>query len=175
MTRAVLCHPLGDPEAEGAEAAGNEIGGIGIELDGVRLKGADMLETCDKALTGAIGDMVVGSGMSDIGPEESDLIGGGNGRQIDHSTPGIGIFEGKDFAQAPEGRLCGLQGRRIGPGGDGGAADQPEFGRGRSLGLQQRRDMKQGAARQELSLLERIDGQGIGRGGIQGPQVNDTA
>ena len=123
MTRAVLCHPLGDPEAERTEAAGDEIGGVGMECDGMRLKGADALETCDKALTSAEGDMVVGSGMSDIGPEHGDFIGSGNGREIDYSAPGIGVFEGEDFSQAPEGRLCGLQGKGSRSGGDGGAAD----------------------------------------------------
>ena len=118
-----MCHPLGDAQAEGAEAAGDEIGGVGMEIDGMRLNGAEALETSDKTLTGAKGDMVVGRRMSDIGPEHGDFIGSGNRRQIDHSAPGFGVFEGEDFTQAPEGRLCGLEGKRSRTGRDGGAAD----------------------------------------------------
>ena len=92
----MLYHPVGDPEAQGAEAAGDEIGGVGLELDGRRLSGTGALETCDIALTSAKGDMVVrrrDERYRTRACETSSSVA--NRRQIDHSSPGFGVFEGE--------------------------------------------------------------------------------
>jgi hypothetical protein len=69
MTGALLSHPLSQPEPEGTEAAGDEIGGVGVELQLLRFRSTNALETSDKTLTVAKGDMVFGGRRADIGPE----------------------------------------------------------------------------------------------------------
>jgi hypothetical protein len=119
---------LSEPEAEGAEAAGDEIAGVGLELDGFRFTGWEALETGDKALAVAKGDMVFSVGTDDIGPEACGIIFSGEVREVEQSTPEVRVFEGEDFPEAPEGSLCRLQGEERRTGRDGAAAYQPEPG-----------------------------------------------
>ena len=62
MTGAVLYHPVGDPEAQGAEAAGDDVGGIGWNWTAQDPACCPVRGAGRSALTSSKGEMVVGVG-----------------------------------------------------------------------------------------------------------------
>lgn len=110
----------GQPQPQDAEAAGDEIRGIGPNGGWQRLRRAAALQARDIPPRSPVGHLVLTVGNEELACEPFDLVLSRFGVEIDDASPEVGVLEGEDPGEAPKrsgGPSEGRERREIGCGG----------------------------------------------------------